>query len=259
MKYKNKKDNYLKKNPSLPFVEIYGDSLPSKGLLYSLENENWSIKYRPFTVGEVKKISQSNLSDKDKFIATLEGIDCNFDQRLLTLADVMYISLLRRISSFGDNGFIISTKCHACSERARKTVKETKLEYRDIKAPSLPLKFKLDDGTLLEFFPMTIGRYFDALDQNHTHNDLRLLSYCCSNMEPKEVFDYFNGKEIEQDLLDSLKKIDDYLDHGMLPIEVECQNEECKAITKVVPAGGQALLLPFRGDKSDSKHSISFG
>lgn len=252
-------DIYREKNPSLTSVDLKGDSLPSKGMLYDLESEGkgWTLNYRPYTLGEVKKLSQSNLSYKDKLLMALDGVEASFDKRSITLSDLVYISLLRRISSFGNNGFIVGSVCPKCGEKSESKVFEESMEAKDIEAKALPITVKDKSGTEFKFVPLTIGRFLDILQAGQQTEDLRLMAGCCVSHDPDDAFNMFES--MDQNFGKALQQVDKYLDHNMLDVEVKCTNLECGHKKKVKPVGGQALLLPFRGNKDDTDFTISFG
>lgn len=78
--------------------EIEVKELPSKFLPYP---KGTKITYRPYLFGEVKKFNQGQQSTSQAWALIASGIKCSFDVNELTLSDLRYIGLLRKISTFG--------------------------------------------------------------------------------------------------------------------------------------------------------------
>ena len=151
MKVEHKNSEFQSVNKSsskefLPEVKMKVNGLPSRGIPYP---NGASIKHRPFTFGEIKKISQSKLDTKEKFEFILSGIDCSFDKLDLTLPDFMYIGLLRKISTLGTTEGILVVKCPKCNKEHNERLEigsaKSKIDFHDMKAPALPIIIEMSD------------------------------------------------------------------------------------------------------------------
>jgi len=233
----------------LPEIDVKLDSLPSKGITYPANSQ---IKYKPYTFGEVKKISQSKLSTKDIFNFILEGIQCSFDKLDLTVGDFLYLGLLRKISSFGDAKFQITSPC-ICGNKNFIIVDISKLEFEDLNVPSLPVYVTFNDKEYA-FTPLTLKDYYKAIDNGYETDSVALLSYSARNIEFNEMYNVFMNLTAKDFQL--VSHLDKLLYHGVKPIVSHCS---CGRDNEVELDGGQALLLPFRTDTESFAGRIRFG
>jgi hypothetical protein len=247
----------------LPEVNIKVDHLPSKGLAYS--GKYPKVSYRPYTFGEIKKINQDKgLSAKNRLEMVLSGIDCSFDKLELTISDLLYVGLLRKISTIGSD-INLTVSCAKCKKPINENIGGAKglIEFEDIKAPSLPIEADFSNGKSYEFSPLTVKEYFDLLDESPDKLDeIAMMARQCKNHDFQETYEFFQGlMPIDRLLLEEIEK---YLDHGLKPIKLKCKNKSsdsiiCSHETSVELDGGQALLTPFRGDQESISNRIHFG
>lgn len=246
----------------LPTINLDISKLPSKGLSYP---KNAEIKYRPYTFGEIKKASQSKMSFKDSIKFVLDGIDCSFPKRDISLYDVMYLSFLRNISSIKGVSYKIEHTCPECGKLGATEFPLTNIEFQDIEAPKLPVNATFNNKQL-QFTPLTLGDFIELLDQGMEEDDVALLAKKCRNIDFKEAYNIIEnlmGDE-QTDALD----IEKALNHEIKPIEVVCKNKVkdffgedkiCGTKMNIELSGGESLITPFRGDKNSNKSRISFG
>lgn len=242
-------DETIAKN-SLPEIAVDVTSLPSKGLAYP---KNSSIKYIPYTVGDVKKVSQSKLGLKDTFCFLLEGIFTSFDKLLLTIPDVLFLGLLRKISSFSSSSVIIPFTCSKCKKDNEVTVNFTSLEFQDISAPALPVIITISNREY-RFMPLTLKNFFFLLDKGMEKDDVGILAAQCVNVEFDAMYRAILDFSLEDYYL--MQEVDRLLFHAPKPIEVKCV---CGNLSSVELEGGQALVLPFRSDYKSIASRIRFG
>jgi len=257
----------------LPEIKLKVDRLPSKGLAYP---PGATIKHRPFTFGEIKKISQSRLDTKEKFEFILSGIECSFDKLDLTLPDFMYIGFLRRISTLGTSEGVLIVKCPHCKKDHREKIEvgssKNHIDFNDIKAEALPVIVELADRREYYFQPITLRKLFELLDGNKEVNDpILLMAAQCSLIKEgkkeyipdiEEVYKIIENVLPEDGLM--LAEVDEYLAHSIKPLKLICKNkladdQTCGQEMSVELDGGDALLLPFRGDKESTQRRIRFG
>jgi len=251
-------------NDYLPLIKVSVDKLPSKGLPYPAKS---FIKHRPFTFGEIKKVSQSKLDNKEKFEFLLSGIDCSFDKYDLTISDLLYIGFLRKISTLGTSQGIITVKCPKCKKDHREMIElgsmKSKIEFDDIKAPALPVVVEMSNSKDYTFSPLTVKKLFLLMDQKRDIDDpILLMAAQCTDHDLDDVYKFIENVYPEDGML--LSEIDELLFHGLKPYQMVCKNmdadkNQCGQEMSVGLDGGDALLMPFRGDKESTKSRIHFG
>lgn len=237
---------------SVPDINLTIDTLPSKSLSYP----NGSvITYRPYTYGEVKYITQSKLSAKQNLEYVMKGITSSFDLLDLTVADLLYIGLLRKISTLGSTQLTVPYTCPACHTPNKLDFKTKDLEFEDLEIPELPLIADFSVGEI-EFMPLTVGGYFKLLEMKKEDDSLYCLAIQ-SNKPVEEAYKLFYGLQPQDGQL--LEQVDKMLYHGIMPMKNTCRNTECKHVTSLELDGGEHLVLPFRQDKKPTESRIRFG
>ena len=226
------------------------EQIPSKFLTYP---EKSTIKYRPYSYGEVKKISQSKHSKKDEFNVILEGIECSFDKMDLTVSDLLYLGLLRKISTLGTTKVEAKYDCSGCEKVVGKTFQLTDLNLKELEVPELPVVVDLDSGEF-EFTPLTVKDCFDLIDKDKVSDHISLLATMCRNKSFEEAYEIFFNCSSPDGMI--LEEVDKLLIHEVEPLEAVCS---CGAKTLIELDGGQALLLPFRESTDTPRDRVRFG
>lgn len=268
----NKKDDLKEgKKTFLPVMNISLEKLPSKGLAYP---KSAVIKYRPFSWGEVKEISQSKMSHKDQFEHIMKGVEVEgMDKNDMTLGDAMYLAIYRKFSTVGNSKISVQYTCKNCLKKSKGVIALQEIEPDFIKAPKLPMKLDIG-GSELHFSPMKIADYFDIQDRLKENpkldSDFALVASMCTNEEFEEVYDKIYNVNT-QDEMEDIKQIDHYLNHGLKKVKNKCKNvlddkedeskgvNLCGHVTDIELDGGQALLLPFREDEERPRNRVRFG
>lgn len=240
----------------LPEINLKPSELPSKGLAYPKGSE---ITYRPYTFGEIQKISQSKFNHKQKLGFILEGIHCSFEKENLTLSDLSYIALLRKISTIGGHKANVSFKCqsclHPCTEVIDFGTSESKIEFHDISAPELPIIITFSNNKEYSFKPLTFKSFTKIIEQNLENDTIALISHQCIDGNYKELYKFIENATYEDQLL--LEELDKLLEHNIKPVGISCK--KCNFENKIELSGGDALLLPFREHKESTSSRIRFG
>lgn len=235
----------------LPEVTLDLTGLPSRGLPYGGAK---SLKYRGYCFGEVKKVSgETGHSIGDGLNLVLSGVTCSFDPLDLTLADALFIGLLRKISTFGSDKVFRAEYLCRCGAKNSSTVRREEVEFEDLAIQSLPIKAQFSFGSV-KFHPITVREFIRLSEMGKADDEIAMLALQ-SDMEFNTAHDRFS-KVTGQDMA-ILKRVDDYLFHGLKPIHTQCV--KCKTMIEVELDGGQALILPFRGPESTIEDCISFG
>lgn len=244
----------------LPLINMELSHLPSKGLAYPA---NSTIKYRPYTFGEIKKASQSKVGFRDNVEFVLEGVDCNFDKHLLTLYDVMYLSLLRNISSVKGAAFKIEYQCGACGKRDFHEMDMAKIEFKDIDVPRLPASIEIA-GKKVTFMPINLKMFYQLLELKKEEDEIALLAIKCVNLSFDEAYSIVNN--LMGDDQEVVLDIDKMLNHEIKSLKFKCpnkieekENKKCGNEIEVELAGGEALIIPFRKSKNSARDRIQFG
>jgi hypothetical protein len=235
--------------------------LPSQGKAYPPKLE---VRYRPYLFGEVKRINQSGhkaFSPRDRIMEILAGVQCShgFDPLDLTLQDVLYIGFLRKRATFVKaDQILIPHYCRACRKKANFLLRENQhLEFRDIKAPSLPIRFKMH-GEEFAFQPLTVRRYMEYLDagaqaaasDQEWDDSAAIMAAQCSSHGFEEAYKaVFNAAPDEAELIEAA---DDHLNHELMPLKLPCPNKKadgtvCGAENELKLDEVDRLVLPFRG------------
>lgn len=261
----------VKRNPapedSLSRVTNKPHHLPSRGIPYP---KGFELSYRPFKFGEIKRISSSkNSTPRQMFEEVLSGVDCSFDKEDLTLSDILFIGLLRKISTLGTTDVILKYRCGKCKEVGNHRIKTDDLEFTDLLADysddeaQLPVSVEFSWGEE-NFTPLTLKDYYRLLDNNLEHSEIAKFSMEASHYGEgwEERYKKFDDLEDLEDMR-LLQEVEKLLYHELKPIEFECnikvEGKVCGNKIHSELDGGQALILPFRERKVDVKGRIRLG
>jgi len=197
----------------------YSD-LPSKGKAYP---ENGKISYSSLSYGEVKYLSNSDLTEYEfyKFFFD-KKIKTTFDKKLLTFFDFIFIVFIIRLSVFGDNEITMKYTCEKCGKENKNTIKLSELEFFDINV-DLPIKFELNDE-ILEFYPLTIGDYLFLEKSSFKDDEDAKMALMMKNKTFNEAYKIIKEKMSGQ-LVNALETIDTILYHGVKNLKFTCK--EC--------------------------------
>jgi len=248
-----------KPKEEVPFVKSFiseitidASGLPSLGKPYPIGAK---IKYRPFIFGEVKKISSSvNLSQRDMFEIILNGIEASFDKYSLTLNDMLYLGILRKVSTLGTSKFSVEFSCNNCNKANKLVLSSTDFDFDELKASKLPVIAQVR-GVDFKFTPLTIKDFFDIVDSRKEEDEIYAFAKQCRNMPVSQAYEYiFNCNPEEATIFD---KVDRFLTHKLKPLSIKCKH--CEADVHVSLDGGQALILPFRESGEPLGDRIRFG
>lgn len=269
-------DTAEKLNPHLPKIALNDcTNLPSGGLAYP---EGASIKYRAYMLGEVEEFERSNLSEKEKYLLILRGIETNFDKLSLTLSDVMYLGLLRRIMTMGAEEVGVNTRCPRCGGPNTERVATAHIHgangetvyFDELKVPALPVRMKLTFGEH-HFMPITIGDYLSMQDSGIQPDVVSMTAIQCHTLDFPESIEIFRQVTDPKDIR-MIRKLDELMYHGIAPVKVRCRNVipsidggKTPAFTCDTPYtvslenAKEAFIYPFRGDGDDDGDEIDFG
>lgn len=237
----------------MPLVEV--TQLPSGFIAYP---DGAKISYRPYVFGEIKKFNQSNMSKLSAYEMAMQGVVVEGMQKDdITFADMLYIALLRKISSLGDTSFTVSFKCGKCGKTNTVSVEHKKVSFVDMEVKKLPIEVTLSNDKLITFGLFTFGNYKELVKENRMNDDLYAMALTAKNMSAKDAYEAMYNAPVEDgalfDYVDSLQY------HNIAPMEFTCKEEGCGHKTRVRLTGGDILIGPFRKSDEYVKSRVRFG
>ena len=249
-----KKENKL--NNELPEIKV--TTLPSAFKPYS---KNSTIKYNPYTFGEIKKYSDSRMSSRDRIDFILSGIYTSFDKYKLTHSDFLWLALLRKLATFGVNRFTIMYNCPGCNKPSSITFNDDDIAFDDLEIPKLPIILTLSSGQELHFSPITLHDYFEI--ENNLDDFIFIMASQVRNIDKKKAYDIISNIKDPNDMT-NINTIDNMLYHGIKSLKCKCKNKLenntlCNTVTNVGVDEEGTLILPFREEKESKRNSIRFG
>ncbi len=232
------------------------NELPSGGSIYPKNSE---LYITPFSFGEMKFLSSSNLSDPENIDFFLTKIQATFPIEDLTYYDFYFLTVLIKMSTFGEVEYNMTFECSSCGHTNKIPFKTSDLEFYDIKVP-FPITVDLKtpykhtetglESTNVGFIPVSIGRYKKMLKEGTTEDYDIYMANCIKEGTEEDriiiVKEYLNGVSVNL-----LETIDTVLFHGVKDLKMTCKNkllpEESKDGNEEVC--GRVFDIPF--------HSIS--
>lgn len=222
----DKKNEKTLEEFKLTRARINVNKLPSNFMIYP---ENSKVSYEPYSYGEIKIFNQSRLTLKESYDFILKGIfTAGFDKENLTLGDFLYLSLMRKIVSYGDSDIMVTYECEGCNKLSRRVVKSSQLDIQDLKVPKLPIIVSLSNGVELHFKPITVKKYLELVDIYGAGDKIDPIAYltkCCCNLEFKNAYDIINSVS-EVDDVEILDRVDEMIYHNIKSVSVKCKNEK---------------------------------
>lgn len=247
----------------IPFTEIDVKKLPSRGVPYP---KGATLKYRNYTWGEVRQASVSNVGVAEALKNSLSGVEASFDKQSLTVADALYIGILRKISTFSGMEIEVPYICGNCGKANKGTFTEKDISFRDLPAEVTELPITVDwHGRELQMAPMTVKQYYelnsgryDKLLPNGKITDVAVQACWIKNIGFEEAYKLiFSANDVED--IEVITQIDKLMLHDMERLSFKCENKKCGYTNKVKLEGREALLRPFREREKPLNNRISIG
>ena len=269
--------------------------LPSRCLPYP---KGAAIFYRPYNFDELNTFSDSLMSKSERTKFVMQGILCKgVDPGDLTVADFLYLGLLRKVSVFQTGKFTVTFPPDPRTGRKAhtETVNIADIGVEDLQVPALPAAIDVCGKEML-FSPLTVSRMGQLLDKLDDEADeeyeeaktaaaeqgdvdvdeieypeprnptsSELMAYQCVNMEPEEALPLIikGGVGIT---LAALQQLDDLFKHKVSPVTAtwkqkpDAEGEPEKEYTETVEIQDPtALVWPFRGSEDYGRDAIRFG
>jgi hypothetical protein len=246
----------------IPTIELSPPKLPSGGKCYP---RNVKVSYRGYLFGEIQNFNASkNLSLADILKRTLDGIAVSgMAKESLTFPDVLYIGVLRKLSSVGTSEFSIKHICKKCGTVNERRFGYVDLSFNDMEFEGEALELQLSNNKTFLLSPLTVGDvlklksgYASKFRKEDLSGDrIANFSIMVRNAEFDEVYkELYNLTDIDD--RDALLEIDKIFNHDLKPLEVVCSNDKCKFEDKLVIEGREALIGPFRGGRTADRNRV---
>lgn len=244
---------------NLPVINMDIKRLPSQGKVYP---KDFVIQYRSYSFGEIQKVATSKLNERQVIELILSGVKTNLSKKLFTLNDVLFIGLLRKISSLGTAKVRVPFTNPVTKKVDYHLLSIDDIEFYDIQAPAIPATVTMSDGNDYEFGPMLVKDYLNLVKAGKDKDPVAMYSAMCRNHPFNEVYSFFNNTQSREDG-EILEEIDELFSHGIKPIEVkytfEKGGQKVEKTLKIRLEERQALLLPFREEGKSVRDKIRFG
>lgn len=221
------------------------------------------VSYKPYTFGEVKKMSQDDISLVKRYEYVMSGIAVDgMDKMELTLGDVLYLSMLRKLSIPGIDSVSITKRCQHCGEiMTNLRLELATVEFDELKY-DLPLSTVVA-GKKYSFSPLTVGALIQMSKEHDDPSDEEMLARTCIDPGYEEALAMLtilnNERSYVDEDLKAVNKIDEMMYHGIQPVSLKCP--ACGGINKVALDEEEkgVLVLPFRQDSVPVETRISVG
>lgn len=260
------------KKEFLPEIVLDIAKLPSRGVPYPVSAK---VKYKTYTFGEVQEASTSNWDIVDSIKLALKGIEAEggLDKYQLTLLDVLYIGILRKVSSMNELKFEMPYMCRGCMQKTKGIFSEKDIEFRDLSSDVIELPIKATiAGQELDFAPMTVKEFLDLHGGRHKNviggkvNKMSIYATMIKNLRFEESYKLLTTNRNNEDN-ELLEEIDRILLHDMKPLIATCSEEvededgeksKCGFQNALKLEGREALLRPFREGKGSARDRVRF-
>lgn len=262
-------------NSPMPEVPVKVTDLPSRGLGYP---EGMMFYYRGYTYGEIKKISSSNEIDLPQIIeATMSGIfvkDNVFDKFRMSFVDMLYLGLLRRVSSQGHLKYQVPYACEKCEQESHATFGSQDIDFQDIdlKVKKFPLKTTIAGREILFSYP-TVQNMLDVKSGKIREKGrkkgvpaVEIQASCIVNMPFGEAYDLLSNLTDDDDQ-ETIAELDSALFHDIKAIKTICLKKvegedgiesDCNHTNYVSIEGKELLIRPFREGERSNRVKICF-
>lgn len=256
-------------------------SLPSGGIPYP---EDWSIEITPYTFGQSSGLKESDITQRRFYNYALDGVYTNFDKNSLTVEDVFFISIARKLVSTKSSKVTLTSLCPECLNENKITIElKDAIQYEKSKISSrdkYPVKVTFSKYIGWYKF-LNFNEVLSLINSNQNNKNTSSIEALIKRTvkfaeivgdAEKIIFDEKQRDKAGEELLkeihesftdDDSQIVEDLLalfeDVKMLPITIKCQDDKCGAEYKqeMKPEGLSSLLSPFRDDKKNkTKNAI---
>lgn len=247
-------------------IKVDLEHLPSKGKAYP---KGTKISYVTYTWGQIQEMSTSRLDYVGYLKKCMLGVRGNMNPLDITLADAMYLIMLRKISTLGGSEFTVPWTCYnqKCKSENTKNFTQNDIHFNDMQAEECPLGFELESGKALEFAPLTVGNFIKLMDgtisKEYAHikdlykQKVAVLAATITNMKFDDAYALLQSTEITQSDGEVIEEIDRLLSHDVQKLDDTCPS--CGATISISLEGKESLFRTRDSGKSDVRDRIRFG
>jgi len=226
--------------------------------------------YTAYTYGEVQMISGSKKMTYPEVLrrahagVKIQGTRMNPND--ITLFDLLYIGIARKLSTLGGSEFEITATCESkkCNKEYTKVFSATDIKFKDIEADQLPIYVDLSNGVELQFSPLTVGDFYELVEgglfykamkatKSLFEDGIAVKAAQVRNMKFLEAYDIIKNITSADDV-EVMEELDKILVHNIEPLEHKC--EACERVNKLQLEGKESLIKPFRVGGSTVRNRI---
>lgn len=259
-------------NSPMSEMTVEAKDLPSRGLGYP---DGMVVRYRSYSFGEIKKVSTTNDIDLPQIVEiVMSGISVDgFDKFKLSFVDMLYIGLLRRVSSQGHLKYQMPYQCEKCETVSQAVFGSGDIDFQEISEEVTGLPIEVDlNGDVFQFMYPTVQNMLDVKNgrkDKKKRKDSPALEITAStviNMDMETAYNKLNAIT-DSDEMEVLAEIDKLLFHDIKPVKAICkskvENEQgelavCGHENYVSIEGKELLVRPFRDGEAPARNKIRF-
>lgn len=223
---------------SLSGVEV--TELPSQGKLYG---KGARIYFSPLSFGEMKFLSGSSLSGIESINFFLSKIQTTFDKYDLSYFDFYYITVLIKLSTFGDSNFNIRFECPKCLKQSSYTFNTADVHFEELRVP-IPAVITSKDGNDYKFSPITVGKYIELIKEDKRDDYDAYMAKQMLDYPYEEALDIIKNELNGVDTA-LLETVDTMFYHGVADVPIKCKNKIGEGEDGVEEVCGYKSAIPF--------------
>jgi hypothetical protein len=245
----------------VPWIELPVKNLPSGGKCYP---EGTEISYQGYLFGDLLMINASKGWDVMKRLEEAsKGIKSNkVSVEQLTFPDIVYLSMLRRMSSLGSSEFETKYICRKCNKPSSKVFSQMDVSFNDMEFEGETLEVILSDESKMRFSPLTFGdakRLHNGTasrfkKENLSSDTTAVYAIMCRNMPFDDAYNKIYNISNSDDA-EVFNVMNEMFGHDLKPLTSSCNN--CGHENKLVLEGRDSLITPFRRGESTTGPRIS--
>jgi hypothetical protein len=209
----------LPKDSATPLIRV--KEVPSLFKPYPKGSE---IYYSPWRVAEIQQFNQvDQLWTRDKYLMALDAVETRgFKKEDLSIFDLFYISLIRKLSAIGSQKYILSRICPTCGKQVSMTIETKDVVFDDFEVQEFPVVPRFSAFSDMEFGVLTVAGMLDLMEKNLTGRSiLPYLSRSVINMGWDKALNKLEDLGTLEDF-EILEELNRVLYHGLKSFMVQC-------------------------------------
>lgn len=199
-------------------------SIPSGGIAYP---NNWEILIEPYRFEVSSTVAYTSLTSKRFYNQITEGVHTNFPKKLLTLEDVLFLGVARKLISIESDKVTLQATCPECLEKVNPTlsirdaIKFTacKIKNRD----KYPVKAVFKNAKYVAWFKvLSVDDYLQLMAKESITPAERLAK---STYRLEQIIEDPETGETSQKLLHLLEEADTFKDpNAKAPVKMKYED-----------------------------------